>query len=60
MIQIETTSICLETTCIETTLYRNDRKPCRLISVRGDHGNEKKKKTISQLWKISLPSGDIQ
>ena len=24
---IETTSICLKTTCIETTLYRNDRKP---------------------------------
>ena len=24
---IETTSICIETTCIETTLYRNDRTP---------------------------------
>ena len=24
---IETTLICIETTCIETTLYRNDRKP---------------------------------
>ena len=27
---IETTSICIETTCIETTLYRNDRKPLNL------------------------------
>ena len=25
---IETTWICIETTCIEMTLYRNDRKPC--------------------------------